>query len=99
MTTTSPTKEGRAVASALVSSSPADATGKKRTRSALKALNLNDGGSPQKPDAANKPARKASRASVSSARSHGNEKEHVDDQFLVEHPDGSENQENMMLDA
>ena len=36
----------------LTSSSPADANGRKRTRSALKALNINDRGSPQKGDGA-----------------------------------------------
>ena len=86
--------------SVLVSSSPADANGKKRTRSALKALNINDGGSPQKTDA-NKPARKASRASVSSIKSvaTGDGKENVADQFLVEHAEGLESQEGMVLDA
>lgn len=90
----SPAKE--VLASSLLSDSPADANGKKRTRSALKALNINDSGSPQKADA-NKPARKASRASTSSVKSTTNESENVSDQFLVEHPHGLENQE--MLDA
>lgn len=84
--------------SSLVSSSPADANGKKRTRSAMKDLNINDGGSPQKADAANKPVRKASRASVSSVKSHGNDKENVAE-FLVDYPEALENQESMMLDA
>lgn len=95
----SPAKAKEGPLSSLVSSSPADASGKKRTRSALKALNINDGGSPQKADTTNKPVRKASRASVSSIQSGANEKENVSDQFLVEHPEGLENQENMMLDA
>ncbi|KAK3723144.1 hypothetical protein LTR37_001867 [Vermiconidia calcicola] len=49
----------------LVSSSPVEAQGKKRARSALKSLNINDGGSPEKKDTT-KPPRKASRASISS---------------------------------
>ncbi|KAK3710414.1 hypothetical protein LTR37_010257 [Vermiconidia calcicola] len=68
----------------LVSSSPVEAQGKKRARSALKSLNINDGGSPEKKDTT-KPPRKASRASVSSNSS---SKENA--------PEGHEN---MMLDA
>jgi hypothetical protein len=72
----------------LTSSSPADPQGsKKRARSALKSLNINDGGSPEKIDvgAAAKPPRKASRASVSSNQE---DKENVTD-----------GQENMMVDV
>ena len=72
----------------LTSSSPADVQGtRKRTRSALKSLNINDGGSPEKMDATAtvaKPPRKASRASVSSVKEN---QENVAD-----------GQENMMVD-
>ena len=91
---TSPAKEKAASSSALVSSSPADVSGRKRTRSALRALSLNSG-SPEKVTAAAnnvKPVRKASRASMSSIKSKaslntsevdGKEKENVDgSQFL-----------------
>lgn len=60
------------MSSVLVSSSPADASGRKRTRSALRELSLNSG-SPEKSGVGaadkNKPVRKASRASVSSNKS------------------------------
>jgi hypothetical protein len=49
--------------SSIHSDSPGETPGRKRTRSALKALNINDG-SPEKKDAsARKPLRKVSRAS------------------------------------
>jgi hypothetical protein len=49
--------------SSISSDSPGETPGRKRTRSALKALNISDG-SPEKKDAsARKPARKVSRAS------------------------------------
>lgn len=93
----SPEKAGM-LPSSLVSSSPADATGKKRTRAALKALNINDGGSPQKAETANKPVRKASRASMSSNKSDANDKENLSDHFITRRPEeGLETQE--MLDA
>jgi hypothetical protein len=72
----------------LTSSSPADAQEiRKRTRSALKSLNINDGGSPEKMDVGTvvKPPRKASRASVSSVK---------ENQESV-----ADGQENMMVDA
>ena len=90
MTSLSPVKESLP---SLLSSSPADLGGRKRTRSALKALNIN-GGSPEKVDA-NKPVRKASRASVSSVRS--SNKENVVDEFVDQQ--ALENHENMVLDA
>ena len=74
--------------SLLTSSSPADPQGsKKRARSALKSLDINDGGSPEKTDlgAVSKPPRKASRASVSSSKEN---QENVTD-----------GQENMMVDV
>lgn len=50
--------------STLLSSSPAETPGRKRTRAALRAMSLNDG-SPERIDAsaARKPSRKVSRAS------------------------------------
>lgn len=51
--------------STLLSSSPAETPGRKRTRAALRAMSLNDG-SPEKKDlSARKPVRKVSRASSS----------------------------------
>ena len=67
----------------LLSSSPADTQGKKRTRSALRSLNINDG-SPEKKDSM-KPPRKASRASSNSNKENGS--------------DTIDGQENMVLDA
>ena len=75
--------------SGLLSSSPAESQStqsKKRTRSAMKSLNINDG-SPEKRDTT-KPLRKSSRASVSSAKS---DKENV--------PLVSDDQEDMVLDG
>ena len=67
----------------LLSSSPAETMGRKRTRSALRSLNINDG-SPDKRDAS-KPSRKASRASEKPSQENGAE--------------ANEGQENMMVDA
>jgi hypothetical protein len=54
--------------SSISSDSPGETPGRKRTRSALKALNINDG-SPEKKDAsARKPLRKVSRASSGSSK-------------------------------
>ena len=75
----------------LTSSSPAEALGsKKRTRSALKSLNINEGGSPEKKDvsAVVKPPRKVSRASISSAK---------EDQ--ENHENFIDAEENMLVDA
>lgn len=92
-----------------MSSSPADANGRKRTRSALKALNINDGGSPEKDLATAKPVRKASRASVSSRKSSiamdlrekENDKENAGDALPVDYTgEGLASQEeSMVLDA
>lgn len=92
-----------------MSSSPVDANGRKRTRSALKALNINEDSSPQKDRATDKPVRKASRASVSSIKSstamglreNENDKENAGDAFLVDHAgEGLASQEeSMVLDA
>ena len=76
----------------LLSSSPADGQGRKRTRSALRSLNINNG-SPEKTEAT-KPPRKASKASVSSVKS--SQDVVVSDQ---ESQENQENQENMVLDA
>ena len=54
--------------SSISSDSPGETPGRKRTRSALKVLNISDG-SPEKKDAsARKPARKVSRASSGTSR-------------------------------
>ena len=71
--------------SGLPSSSPADTESRKRTRSALRSLNINDG-SPDKRDVT-KPPRKSSRAATNSLKS---DKENV--------LDVSDGQENMGLD-
>ena len=71
----------------LLSSSPAEGNqSKKRTRSALKSLNLNDG-SPEKRDTTKLP-RKVSKASVSSSKS---DKENA--------PDAADGQESMLVDV
>lgn len=71
----------------LLSSSPVDGNpSKKRTRSALQSLNLNDG-SPEKRDTP-KPPRKVSKASVSSSKS---DKENA--------PEAAEDQESMLVDV
>lgn len=80
-TTATPGKE-----SSMLSSSPGDTTSKKRTRAALKSLQINDG-SPEK-DRSAKPPRKASRASISSSKS--------DQENVL---DLNEGQENMMVDV
>lgn len=90
----SPVKE---VLISLTSSSPADPPGKKRTRSALKALNIN-GGSPEKAvDRADKPVRKASRASVSSVKS--NKENIVEETDETVDLEALETHDGMVLDA
>jgi len=49
--------------SSISSDSPGETPGRKRTRSALKALNINDGSPEKKEASARKPSRKVSRAS------------------------------------
>ena len=54
--------------SSISSDSPGETPGRKRTRSALKALNINDGSPEKKDPSARKPLRKVSRASSGSGK-------------------------------
>lgn len=54
--------------STLLSSSPAETPGRKRTRAALRAMSLNDGSPEKKETSARKPMRKVSRASSSGSK-------------------------------
>jgi len=78
--------------SSISSDSPGETPGRKRTRSALKALNINDG-SPEKKDAsARKPLRKVSRASSGSSKKANNAASGVLVKAGVEDDEDKENQ-------
>lgn len=96
----SPNKDEKK-SSSVSSSSPVDTPGRKRTRSALKTLTLNDGSPEKKDSSARKPLRKVSRASSGGSKkardvavAGANAKASmVDDEDKENHPD------QMLLDA
>jgi len=80
----------------LTSSSPADSSGRKRTRSSMRSLNINEALT-EKKEVTKKPPRKASKASISSNAS--DSAKHVEKSEGTIVLDPVEDKENMMVDV
>ena len=80
--------------SSISSDSPVETPGRKRTRSALKALNINDGVPEKKEASARKPSRKVSRAS---SRGSKMAKDAVGRTFVKAGMEDDEDKENQMI--